>query len=367
MLIPWGGTALLAFIALGTSSDLVPLPSPVENYMDYNRQNQLEEDLPHIKDYQLHRIDLRLRSNDPGILDVIHQVLYPFHLSPSEQFQPRIDFGLRVVDSPSIPPADLPSRLKLVSFDENQKYYYGEGGWLYTVSADKFMVACNLRSLRATGIISSDYTNSPWLIFNQVFYPVLAEMLKQLHIFNIHTAAVARDGVGILFPARARSGKSTIAISMLRAGFSFLSDDICFIQKNSSQLTLLGFPEPIRVWDETIRLFPELSFLHEQQHCIRLKRDLCVEEIFPDSIRSQAVPKFLILPQIVDHSRSRLQPVSKTNALVGLIPQSLMVANKGIVNHHLEILTQLVEECQCFRLLAGRDILDIPRLISDIL
>jgi hypothetical protein len=335
--------------------------------MPYNWQNKFEGDLPHGRDYKLHHINLRLRSNSPEILNLIHQVLYQFQSPVGEKCQPQINFGLQIVDNPSIPPPDFPSQLKLVSYDENQKLYSDEKGQLYSVSPNKFMVACNLKSLNAIGVISSDWAEYRFLIFHQVFYLMLAEMLKQLQMFNIHTAALAHNDIGILFPARARSGKSTITLSMLKAGFNFLSDDICFVQKNSSNLLLLGFPEPIKILEKTIKMFPELSFLLKSQDCKLFKKSLPVERVFPHSIQRQAIPRFLILPQIISSAHSELQPISKTDALVELIPQSLMVANKNIVKQHLEILTQLVDECQCFRLKAGQDVLDIPKLIKDIL
>ncbi len=338
--------------------------------MDYNWRTEIpldERELPHIKNYRIHRINLRLQSNRPDILDTIHQILYRFEIKTERPQQSRINFGLQVVESDSIPPSDFPANLKLVSFDDNQKYYAGDSGLLYTISPDKFLVSCDLKAQNAFAIINSGFANLSLLLFHQVFYPILAEMLKQLHLFNIHTAAVTHNETGIMFPAQAHSGKSTLTIAMVRAGFGFLSDDICFVKKNSSKLSLLGFPEPIKIWDETVGFFPELSFLNEQKQCAQFKKSFCVEDVFPDSTKTQATPRFLILPKISSSKRSRLQPISKTEAMVELIPQSLMVANKNIVKHHLEILAQLVEECNCFRLTAGQDVLDIPKLIKDIL
>lgn len=338
--------------------------------MDYNWRSEIplnEKELPHIKNYRIHQINLRLQSNSPDILNVIHQILYKFELKANQPQQPRINFGLRVVESKAIPPPDFPAGLKLVSFDDTQKYYAGENGILYTVSPDKFLIRCDLKTQNAFGIINSEYADLSWLLFHQVFYPILAEIFKQLHLFNIHTAAVTHNDTGIMFPAQAHSGKSTLTVAMVRAGFGFLSDDICFVKKSPSGLSLLGFPEPINVWDKTIQFFPELAFLNDQKQCAHFKKSFCIEDVFPHSTKTQAIPRFIILPRISSSKRSQLRPISKTETMVELIPQSLMVANKNIVKHHLEILAQLVEECNCFRLTAGQDILNIPELIRDIL
>jgi hypothetical protein len=329
--------------------------------------NQSDEELPYTKGYRLHHLNLRINSNNSDVLELIHQVLYPFQIPAGEQYLPHLNFRLKALTDTCLPSTDFTSQMQLVSFDENQKFYCTDDNQIYSVSSDRFIVYCNLNTLEAMATIGSNWPEYRMLFFHQVFYPILAEMLKKLHVFNIHTAAVCRDGIGILFPAQAQSGKSTLTLSMLKAGFGFLSDDICFLKKDSRGLLLLGFAEPIKIWDKTIELFPELSFLYEQQNCKVFKKSLPVEQVFPHSIHRQAIPKVIVLPQIISSPRSTLQPISKTDTLVELIPQSLLVTNKHIVKHHLEILTNLVDKCQCYRLLAGQDILEIPKLIEDVL
>ncbi len=326
-----------------------------------------EKDLPYAKEYSLHQIKIRFSSSNSYLLDVINQILGYFSCNFSRQEQPDISFTLKVIDSFSTPFSYFPANFKLVSFDDNQKYYFDDSGRLYSVCSDKFIIAVDLKKNKVQAVLSADYVETSWLIFEQVIYPVTAELLKQLHLFNIHCAAAAKDGTAILFPAQAKSGKSTLSINLLKAGFDFLSDDICFIRKNSSKVIALGFPEPIKIWDNTIKFFPELSFLVNKQPCIHYKKILDVEKHFPDKIKLQAVPGFLILPKISNCKVSKLYPVSKTDTLVELIPQSVMVANKTVVGYNMEILTALVNQCECYRLEAGTDVLNIPKLIEQIL
>ncbi len=315
------------------------------------------------KYYIIHGIGLKLESNVPHIIELLHQVLYPFEGVAANAHHPQIQFRLREnheIDAGCI------QGLEPVSFCMEMTYY-SRGSRLFTHVPSQFMVQADLDQLTVLGDICPPYTHNQWLIFHQVFFPILAELLKHLHIFNMHTAALADDEQGILFPARARSGKSTLSLKLLESGFNFLSDDICFLTRDSGGLRLLGFPEPIQIWEETRRFFPNLNLkLHPEKACPNIKKSLRVDELFPGAIRAWAQPRFLIIPQIMDGKSSHLDPLAKTEALQKLIPQSLMVANRNIVGQHLKILTDLVSTCDCYRLQTGSDIDQVPTLIRQL-
>jgi len=318
---------------------------------------------PFSKHYIIHGMGLNIESNAPHIIELLHQALYPFEGAGANAPCPRIQFRLR--ENPEIDAACIQG-LEPVSFCMEMTYYSRDSR-LFTHIPARFLAQADLDRLTVLCDISPSYTHNQWFIFHQVFFPILAETLKHLHIFNIHTAALANGEQGILFPAQARSGKSTLSIKLLEAGFNFLSDDICFLTRDSNGLRLLGFPEPIQIWEETRRFFPNLNLkLHPEGDCPNLKKSLRADELFPEAIRTWARPRFLVIPQIIAGESSHLDPLAKTEALQKLIPQSLMVANRNIVGQHLKILTDLVSACDCYRLQMGSDIEQVPALIRQL-
>ncbi len=59
----------------------------------------------------------------------------------------------------------------------------------------------------------------------------------------VHASAVARDGVAVVFPAEADSGKSTLATILVEAGFDYLTDEATAIDLDTGEV--VAYPKPI--------------------------------------------------------------------------------------------------------------------------
>ncbi len=265
--------------------------------------------------------------------------------------------------APSAPKSDaLP-----VSFAGELKFF-AEGKRLFTVLPGKSQVLCQLDKGRAAGFIHPSLLNDSWTVKQLLFYPPLAELLKQEHIFNLHGALAAnRQGRAILISAPTGRGKSTTLVNLVRAGYYFLSDDISLVKKDAAGLLLLGFPEAVNLTPQAVADFPELQFLKATpKPCPSRKHSFCIEEVYSGCLRKNARPGWIVFPQVQAKAPTRLLPLSKREALSLLIPQSVVVANRAVVKEHLDILTQLVKECSCFRLQLGREAREkVPQLFAE--
>lgn len=72
----------------------------------------------------------------------------------------------------------------------------------------------------------------------------------------IHGAAVEKDGVGYMMPADSRSGKTTLTMAFLSAGYRFLSDEFAVLDSDGM---IAPFPRSMSVRPDTLRLFPNLD------------------------------------------------------------------------------------------------------------
>jgi hypothetical protein len=64
---------------------------------------------------------------------------------------------------------------------------------------------------------------------------------------------------------------------------------------------------------------------------------------------------------------SWLEPLPKSRALEVLLPQALLVYDPEVARREFQVLAKLVQQVDCYRGHFGRDILDLPKLITPLL
>lgn len=207
----------------------------------------------------------------------------------------------------------------------------------------------------------------PALLPSIFFFFPLAQLLARRRLHLVHSAALERNGCGILIPGLSGSGKSTCCVSLMRGGYRCLSDDKPFLRETENGLELLAFPEMIDVTDQTITFFPELRESTAGIEAGYRKKRFCAEIFYPGSTVDAVKPSVILFPQISEESTSRIEPLSKAQALQTLLPHSLLCFDRTISVRHFELLARLVETTTCYRLHFGRDVLDLPRLVDRLL
>ncbi|MBK5282546.1 MAG: hypothetical protein JJE16_10690 [Nitrospiraceae bacterium] len=200
------------------------------------------------------------------------------------------------------------------------------------------------------------------------FHFALTELLKRNGLYTVHATALEHQGRGVLIPGYSGQGKTTSFLSLLRSGFRYLSDDYPLLRDRGTHMELLAFPMKIDVTDRTIEFFPELrnaapGILQQGIY----KKFFQAEDIYPDSIGKSCTPAMIIFPHVVDMPHSCLEPLPKSRALEALMPQGLLVFDQAVARREFQTLSRLVQQVDCYRLHFGRDILDLPKLITPLL
>ena len=199
------------------------------------------------------------------------------------------------------------------------------------------------------------------------FHFALSELLRREGLYTIHATALERNGHGVLIPGSSGRGKTTCCISLLRGGYRYLSDDHPLIRENESGIELLCFPEKIDVTDRTIEFFPELKEAVGVLGWGIQKRYFYAQEFYPNAIVDACRPSLIIIPEIDNSARSRLVPLPKNRVLEELLIQGLLVFDKEIAGRQFETFCRLVDGVDCYRLLFGGDVLELPRVIDEVL
>ncbi len=196
---------------------------------------------------------------------------------------------------------------------------------------------------------------------------LLVEILKRRDCYSMHAAGFASDGKAILIPGTSGAGKSTLAITLLRGGLGYLSDDMVFLRRADEGLEAFGFPEDVDVNDQTIDFFPELDFLKRStKNAGWSKKQVRADEVYRSELVRDALPGAIVFPQISRNATSIVRLLTADEAFREIV-SNVLLTDAASCRNHLGILTQLVMQTPCFRLETGRDFDRIPTLLRALL
>jgi len=194
----------------------------------------------------------------------------------------------------------------------------------------------------------------------------LVETMKRFGRFPLHAAGLALRGKGVLVPGASGSGKSTTSVTLVRAGFDFLSDDTVFLTSSPEGVWVAGFPDEVDVTERTVAMFPELGHLSGTSLLPgRDKHSFRVEDVFGVTPVEGCRPAVLIAPQVTAGSHSELEPLAPSQALLGLLPNVLLTEPRA-TQAHLDMLAALVQEVPCLTFRVGSDLDAAAACVADL-
>lgn len=188
--------------------------------------------------------------------------------------------------------------------------------------------------------------------------------------FPLHAAGLRHRGHGVLLTAKSGSGKSTAALSLVRNGWEYLSDDTVLLRPEGGRITAYSFRRAFCVDPGTTAHFPELAdgdwppALSNPQ-----KWQIHLEEVYPGTSAPSCTPTVIVLPDLVDARESHVEPAATKAVLEQLISEGafFLAPDSDVADRHLAVLRRLIDQSQAYRLHAGRDVLEAPRTIHTLL
>ena len=277
---------------------------------------------------------------------------------------------------------DIPVRVS----SEAQSLYSGCGlvigpdrqtTWICDIYSDHELLIADFHEEGVVVIDGASHAAQGYLVRPKVMAPdirvsfvhfAMTELLKRRELYTFHATALEHNGQGVLIPGFSGKGKTTSFLSLLRYGYRYLSDDHPFFRLNDAHVELLPYPLKINITDQTVSFFPELraaspSVLHPGvPKCYFYAQDL-----YPAPLGRPCEPAVILFPEVVNTPHSCLEPLSKKQALEMILPHSLLVYDAAVARREFQALVRLVEQTDCYRLHFGRDVLDLPWLITPLL
>lgn len=179
----------------------------------------------------------------------------------------------------------------------------------------------------------------------------------------VHGAAIGTAAGGALLIGKSGSGKSTIALAALNAGFPYVGDDYCLVAGGPQPLVYSLFSSG-KIHFADLAHFPRLQAARTLLHYTDADKALFFFAGQEHLDLVAALPlKAILLPVIAAQARSQLCAISPAQALLALAPSTLfqLVGGKG---QAMQQISQLVRRLPCFRLSLGPDRAQIPALIA---
>jgi hypothetical protein len=185
----------------------------------------------------------------------------------------------------------------------------------------------------------------------------------------VHAALVARDGRGILVPGHSGSGKSTVAVACLTAGWTYVGDDWVCVGRAANDayvghgLYCSAFLDPLHAMR-----FPHLlRHAIAPTHAFERKWLLMLSRVVGADLGGSATVRAIVLPRVVDGAGGRHRRASKSEALLMLAPSTVFAMRPRASRAGVERLFEFVQQLPAYWLEIGSDLDAIPDAIDRIL
>lgn len=165
---------------------------------------------------------------------------------------------------------------------------------------------------------------------------------------TLHAGGVQARGVGVVFPAKSESGKSTLTAGLVRAGFPYLSDEAVPIAWETHLAR--PYPKPISLDPGAFSLFPEWApdFGDGHDAMVDAQWHVAAGSLRPGAVGQPCEVGYIVFPEYRPDGGTHLEPVSKGTALLEMCKNTFRFNQQG--RKALDHLADVVRRAECFRL-----------------
>jgi len=219
---------------------------------------------------------------------------------------------------------------------------------------------------RAEGIIRKESLNDPEGLFSLIGAPI-SENLKYNSLYSFHSAALLNNGVGYLFSGDSGNGKTSSTLSLISAGYKYVSDDVVLLEEVNGVIIANSLAKTLNIDRDMAGRFPHLLKDETYPAEAGTKMSFDITKSFPDSFIPYLRPDVIIFVKKDLNGISRALPLSQTEVFKRLLKQTVLATNKVVSQNQLKAYGMLVRQVRGFELLNGRDIYEHPETLVHIM
>ncbi|MBA2283970.1 MAG: hypothetical protein H0W02_00655 [Ktedonobacteraceae bacterium] len=219
--------------------------------------------------------------------------------------------------------------------------------------------ALHKKDLHATVFIEEMEKCQPWFVTRFAFYMVLGSLFGYDGFEIIHAGAVALEETGALVVGSSGSGKSTLVLSCLRAGMTFLADDVVFLGRDDDLVHVYAFPEDIGVCEGTFELLHGVPFMESAVADQRFKRHVDTQHYFGQQIVSESPVRVILFIDADNRDvQFRAEQLSAAQAVSMLMQEyvSQQRARAGGADAMFDIFSDMMSQAAAYQLWLTPDV-----------
>jgi hypothetical protein len=195
----------------------------------------------------------------------------------------------------------------------------------------------------------------------------LAPLLRRRGYYLIHAFSLSRHGRALLLSGPTGCGKTTSGLALLRAGWSYLGNDVALLQQRPDGVYALPMPGPLAVRRHTLKLLP---WLGEKDHAAAVPSEpnrlqLSIRQWF-DGWAAASPVTAVCFPTIEDRPHTSLAALSQSLCLARLLEQSVDRWDQHTLLGHVNLLHGLSRQSDAYTVRLGRDPARLPALLQSI-
>lgn len=336
-------------------TDLIPI-IPAEDF--WSRQANAQE---YSFNFTAFGISTEITANEPEILAAAHLSAGRFSQATEVGGQPsQIQFVVTQATCPPVP-ADLPERL----------VYSGLGEWISLSAGEWGHGFANLQTRRAIVFLSPALAAETRLVSRYfIDHYVLNFILTEWAMLHASCVLDARRQRLIIMVAPHNTGKSTTALRLLRAGYSFLADGMALFRSQAGCFKIGGYPiGEVKLRDDVLSLFP-----HYQGETVQVREQrktvVNLRAVHPDRLVEQVIVpacvQLCFIERAVEARPTQVEAITVAEALPILAANTVYWNEAPQLVHNSAAIHALLGQADLYRLQVNLSLDDIVTTLDQL-
>lgn len=266
------------------------------------------------------------------------------------------------------PTTVAPDEAELLFENPDASFWVGANGDYWMQRTD---FNCAMSQDRLTFEIAPEFWSHTLFDKRDACLTAVSAQLRLRGIYGFHGNGLRKDGASILIVGDSGAGKTTLTLSLVKSGWNYLSDDALGLTRVDDQIEARALRQGISLTKDAMERWEGSEMWADAPKPLGSNKGkglvLPGDSLWERHIPS-CVPQAIFFCQVGNSEKSEIIELPKAAALGLCLRQALgLWMNSSLTKENMELLKDMVDQAQCFRIVSGRDVIDSPEDTSELI